>query len=142
MEVEIGKKIKELRERKGFTQEALGKLFDVGNRQIGRWERDEISLTINQIKELSRILEYDFLGHIAGVNLTEPNPHHDLTLKDVEKELLKLAAAVSKIRGSTPLTHFPGSGNDNTAQVVREIQKNKDNENRKGKFDKGDSEKA
>ena len=52
----LGQKIKEIRKRMGLSQEQLGKIINVSRQAITKWERDEGTPDISNLKELSTIL--------------------------------------------------------------------------------------
>lgn len=54
VEIQIGKKIKDLRLKKGFSQEKLAELSNLHRTYIGMVERGERSITV---KKLNQILE-------------------------------------------------------------------------------------
>ncbi len=51
--IEIGKKVKELRELKGLSQYELSYQTNISRNQIGRIERGEINTSISQLKEIA-----------------------------------------------------------------------------------------
>lgn len=63
----IGKRIKEYRENKGFTQEYMSKELDVATNHYGRIERGENSCTMNNLVIICNLLEVtpnDLLGEL------------------------------------------------------------------------------
>ena len=50
----LGKKILELRKKKGLSQEALSEIMDVTRQTISNWELDETSPNPEQLKMLSK----------------------------------------------------------------------------------------
>ena len=50
----LGKKILELRKKKGLSQEALSEIMDVTRQTISNWEIDETSPNPEQLKMLSK----------------------------------------------------------------------------------------
>ena len=55
--MEIGKKIMDLRKKKGLSQEELAEKIGVARQTISKWELGETSPDLKQAKELSRIFK-------------------------------------------------------------------------------------
>lgn len=55
----IGRKIKLLREEKGFSQHELSVEAEIPKNQIGRIERQEINTTILTLHKIAKALEVD-----------------------------------------------------------------------------------
>lgn len=53
----LGPTIRQLRKRKGLTQEELGKRLDVERQTVGRWERGEHYPSDAKFRQLPRALE-------------------------------------------------------------------------------------
>ncbi len=72
--VSFGKKLREQREKKGFSQSQLAKEVGVHQSIIGRYERDEAKPTIDVVKRMSQSLATTvgyLLGEIEDSNLFE-----------------------------------------------------------------------
>jgi transcriptional regulator with XRE-family HTH domain len=52
----FGKRVRELRERKGISQERLGEMAELHRTYIGMIERGEKNITLLNIEKLSRAL--------------------------------------------------------------------------------------
>ena len=55
----LGRQLKVLRQKKGFTQETLAKLADVGEKHLGAVERGETNPTILLLRKLAKALEVE-----------------------------------------------------------------------------------
>ena len=55
--MEIGTKIKKLRELKNFTQEYMAQQLNVSQSTYSRFEKDDSDLTISMLKQISEILD-------------------------------------------------------------------------------------
>lgn len=55
--VHIGKRIKEYREAKGYTQEYMSKVLDIAPNHYGRIERGENSCTMSKLITICNLLE-------------------------------------------------------------------------------------
>jgi transcriptional regulator with XRE-family HTH domain len=53
----FGKKIRECREEKGFSQSELAKKLNTNHSIIGKYERDEVKPTIDVVKKIANILD-------------------------------------------------------------------------------------
>ncbi len=63
--VSFGKKLRECREEKGFSQAELAKQIDSYHSIIGKYERDEVRPTIDVVKKLAQVLETT-AGYLLG----------------------------------------------------------------------------
>ena len=57
--MEIGKKLKTLREERGLTQIELSKLSGVSERSIRNYEKDDASITISVLEKIAEALKVD-----------------------------------------------------------------------------------
>lgn len=55
--MEIGIKIKKIRELKNYTQEYMAELLHVSQPTYSRFERDDSDITISQLENISKILD-------------------------------------------------------------------------------------
>lgn len=94
MATEFGKKLKELREAKKFTQGQIATSLGVTTRQVQRYEENTLPRP-DKIKALNKIFKFDFFtmmddskGHIDD-HIEKPLPLGDLniTLKDYLNEV-------------------------------------------------------
>ena len=67
MEVTFGKKLRECREAKSFSQAELARLLGVHHTIIGRYERDEVKPSIDVVKKIAITLETT-VGYLLGEN--------------------------------------------------------------------------
>ena len=82
--MEIGKKIMELRKKRGLSQEDLAEMIGVARQTISKWELGETSPDIKQSKELSKIF---------NVSLDE------LTDNDIKNILVEKTSNTEKLAG-------------------------------------------
>ena len=61
----FGKKLRECREEKGFSQAELAKQIDSYHSIIGKYERDEVKPTIDVVKKLADVLDTT-IGYLLG----------------------------------------------------------------------------
>lgn len=61
----FGKKMRECREAKGFSQNALSGELGVHHSIIGKYERDEVKPTIDVVKRMAGILDTT-VGYLLG----------------------------------------------------------------------------
>jgi len=61
----FGKKLKECREEKGFSQAELARKIESHHSIIGKYERDEVKPTIDVVKKLSDVL-HTTVGYLLG----------------------------------------------------------------------------
>jgi transcriptional regulator with XRE-family HTH domain len=61
----FGKKLRESREAKGFSQAALARLIQSHHSIIGKYERDEVKPTIDVVKKLAEVLQTT-VGYLLG----------------------------------------------------------------------------
>lgn len=83
----IGSRLKEMRERKGYTQEELAELIGVGQLQMWRWESNKTEPSGEYIAQLSRYLETT-ADYLLGLS-DDAIPHfEDGDLSDMERGLV------------------------------------------------------
>lgn len=61
----LGDKIKKLRELKNYTQQYLADELDLSISQYGKIERNQTEITINRLMKISQVLEIDLHALIA-----------------------------------------------------------------------------
>jgi transcriptional regulator with XRE-family HTH domain len=57
----VGQKIREFRERKGFSQNHLAAMMDVNRSTISKIENGKFAISIDYLAKFSRFLEFDIL---------------------------------------------------------------------------------
>ncbi len=57
--MELGKKIKDLREKAGLTQEELAEKMNVQRNTVWRWENQKANLKASNVQKLSEILKVE-----------------------------------------------------------------------------------
>ena len=65
--VKFGKKIREVRTRRGLSQEALADIANVHRTYIGMVERAEKNITLLNIQKLSKALKIDIKELFDGI---------------------------------------------------------------------------
>lgn len=65
MNISFGKKLRESREAKEFSQSELAKRLNTNHSIIGKYERDEVKPTIDVVKKLAEVLETT-AGYLLG----------------------------------------------------------------------------
>jgi len=68
----FGKKLRECREAKGFSQSDVAKLLNTNHSIIGKYERDEVKPTIDVVKKLADHLDTTvgfLLGETQDMNM-------------------------------------------------------------------------
>ncbi|TAE49422.1 MAG: XRE family transcriptional regulator, partial [Cytophagales bacterium] len=55
--MEIGKKIKKLRELRNITQEYMAEKLDTSQQNYSRWEKGEIEITVSRLEQIAKILD-------------------------------------------------------------------------------------
>jgi transcriptional regulator with XRE-family HTH domain len=55
--MEIGKKIKKLRELRNITQEHMAEKLDTTQQNYSRWEKGEIELTVSRLEQIAKVLD-------------------------------------------------------------------------------------
>lgn len=83
----FSKNLKFLREQKRLSQNKLGELANVNQTTIARWENEEMTPSIDNVIELSKIFNID-LADLLGRDLQLNEDRKQLTEKE-EMEMLK-----------------------------------------------------
>lgn len=92
---------REARLRAGLTQAALGRRIGVAASAIGRWERGEVTPSLETLRSLVRATGHELTFAIA------PSDEHDVALirrslaQEPAQRLLSLVGVVRAIRGMT-----------------------------------------
>ncbi|MCO5247720.1 MAG: helix-turn-helix domain-containing protein [Chitinophagales bacterium] len=63
--LQIGNKIKKIREFKGITREYMAAHLDVSLSHYGRIERDETPLTLDKLQQVSEALDVNYLDILS-----------------------------------------------------------------------------
>lgn len=63
--VSFGKRLRECRDAKGYSQQELAKLMNTSYTVIGKYERDEMNPSITVAKNLARLLDTT-VGYLLG----------------------------------------------------------------------------
>ncbi|MHB1106494.1 MAG: helix-turn-helix domain-containing protein [Lutibacter sp.] len=59
--VKIGKSIREIRGKRGYSQEQLAKIMEVNRSTISKIENGKFSISIDYLAKFSWFLEFDFI---------------------------------------------------------------------------------
>lgn len=62
-----GDRLKQIRELKGYTQETLAELLDIGNRQIWRYENNETDPASETVAQIARALQVS-ADYLLGIS--------------------------------------------------------------------------
>ena len=74
----IGKVLKYMRIKKGFNQEQLGKILNINQQSLSRYEKNQ------------RIISFDLIEKIAnncGYKIFFENENEKFTVKDIERKI-------------------------------------------------------
>lgn len=83
---EIGRRIRETRQRLGISLEDLGELSEIGWTSIGRIERGVSSPTAETLVRLATALEVDPGKFLTGIVATDyGSRNHQITVRDLIK---------------------------------------------------------
>lgn len=63
--MQIGNKIKKLREIKGLTREYMAAELKMSISSYSRMERDEVSITLGKLQQVSEVLELNYLDILS-----------------------------------------------------------------------------
>ncbi|ELR68587.1 hypothetical protein C900_00235 [Fulvivirga imtechensis AK7] len=83
--MDLGKKIAELRKQKGYNRDTLGKVVGTSGAVIGRYERGEITPSVEIAKKIAEALEVS-LDYLVGSSEQE-----------IDKATLKRIQEVAKL---------------------------------------------
>lgn len=93
----IGKRIKNAREHKGYTQEKLAEFLDVSNAYISKIERGKTTVNLNTLSTICSILEVSPIFILIGTSSSSSDyMRNEITdmIKDCSAEKIKLIANV------------------------------------------------
>lgn len=65
-QIMMGQRIRQMRERRGMTQSALGDAVGVSEADVRRWEMAEAEMTAAQMKRIARALGKSVLWLLTG----------------------------------------------------------------------------
>jgi transcriptional regulator with XRE-family HTH domain len=74
--MDVGKNIKNMRRKRGLTQEELGKLIGVEKSAISRWENGERKPSIDHLKKMSHTLDVP-VGFLLSNNISYEREYVD-----------------------------------------------------------------
>ncbi len=83
----FGKKMRECREAKGFSQRELAKLLNTSYSVIGKYERDEMTPSIKAAQNIAKLINTTvgyLLGETEQINILK-NPEMLKRLNQIEK---------------------------------------------------------
>lgn len=83
----FGEKIRQLRQKKGFSQENMADMLGISTTAYGDIERSKTELTIERTKEIAKALNISFL-ELLGLDFREMN--HSVEKANLENEKLKI----------------------------------------------------
>jgi transcriptional regulator with XRE-family HTH domain len=71
-----GEFIRRMRQKKGLTQEELGELLGVKKSAISRWESGERRITLENVRNISQILEFPLGAFLEHDENYQPSDSH------------------------------------------------------------------
>lgn len=83
----LGEKIRQIRQKNGFSQENMADMLGISTTAYGDIERNKTDLTVNRAKEIAKILNISYL-ELLGLDFSELN--HSLEKTNLENEKLKI----------------------------------------------------
>jgi transcriptional regulator with XRE-family HTH domain len=86
--MDLGKKIVDLRKQKGLNRDALGKIVGTSGAVIGRYEREEITPSVEIAKKMADALEVslDFLIGSTDLKISKKMLYRLELLEKINKE--------------------------------------------------------
>lgn len=90
----IGARIKEIRTKKGFTQDQLSEKMEINSKYLSSIERGKENPTLNTLIKLSKSLEVDLGEIFSFVQIEDPSQRKSLIISLLDKadsEQMKLA---------------------------------------------------
>ena len=93
----LGSRIKELRKRKGFTQEQLSEKMEINSKYLSSIERGNENPTLNTLIKLSEALEVDSGEIFSHIQIEDPGERKSMIislLDQADDEQLKLASKI------------------------------------------------
>ncbi|TAE19375.1 MAG: XRE family transcriptional regulator [Bacteroidetes bacterium] len=119
----IGQKIKEIRETRHYSQEAIAKALDISVTSYAKIERDEVEITVKRLEEIAKALKVNtwaffspesavvIIGDVGDYsNVHNPNSNiainyafnpereaHLMHIKTLEKQVESLQKMVDKL---------------------------------------------
>jgi len=93
----VGARIKELRNRKGFTQEQLSEKMGINPKYLSSIERGNENPTLNTLIKLSEALEVDSGEIFSHIQIEDPGERKSMIislLDQADDEQLKLASKI------------------------------------------------
>lgn len=100
----IGKRISELRKKKGVTQEELAKLLYVSDKTVSSWEMGRTEPSLELIVKLSEVLECEVSYLIYGNDL-KSDVETEIKIKLSEEEALQLKSTLDSIASFSNESH-------------------------------------
>lgn len=92
----LGKRIQAARKRLGMTQSTLGEHFDITDKAVSAWERDETLPEMERLRELRKVLRVTFAWLMAGEG--DPPDEGDPSVLWDDQLAAKWAAAAERNR--------------------------------------------
>jgi transcriptional regulator with XRE-family HTH domain len=100
--MDLGKNIKEMRRRRGLTQEELGKIIGVEKSTISRWESGDRKLNIDHIKNIALVLEIPLGALLSDNDLYESSRDWEGSVtKDKEHQDHKIQSDLEMVKEET-----------------------------------------
>src|SRR5690242_14046503 len=108
----LGERLRVIREQRGYTQDELAELLDVGQQQIHRWEANKSDPSTDSIAGLAKILGVtaDYLLGLAD-NPDERLQNKELVLAPEERKVVQAIRAGNFAMLFQTLAHLVKSQN-------------------------------
>lgn len=83
----VGKRLKELREKKNLTQEELGKILNLNKSTISHYENDSRTPDLDKLERFANYYDVD-LNYIVGLDNNCESKKQSVKMSDEELELI------------------------------------------------------
>ena len=83
----FGKRLRDCRKEKGFSQNEVAKLLNTNHSVIGKYERDDVNPSIDAVKRLAELLDTTVAYLVGETNTNELFKNSDMLrrLKDISE---------------------------------------------------------
>lgn len=82
----FSKNLKYLREKRNLSQNKLAELSNINQTSITRWEKDEVSPSLDNVYDIAQALHVS-VADLAGRDLTLEDYENEITIEDKTLEL-------------------------------------------------------
>ena len=92
----IGAKLKKIREKKGYSQNKIANLLGISQKTYSNIESDKSKVSIEQLAEISKILDFDLFDFLQEQGLVINQSHFDF--KDNSNNALYISNMPDKMQ--------------------------------------------